>query len=87
VADALDHSIRDAGLRLPVEHPQPLKGAPQRRQDTGAVGADADVCEHRTVYNRIADRKVSRVIALARELLARNAEHVAACRTVDGEPC
>jgi DNA-binding transcriptional ArsR family regulator len=43
--------------------------------------------EHRTVYNRIADRKVSRVIALARELLGRNAEHVAACRTVDGEPC
>jgi DNA-binding transcriptional ArsR family regulator len=43
--------------------------------------------EHRTIYNRIADRKVSRVIALARQLLARNAEHVAACRTVDGEPC
>ena len=43
--------------------------------------------EHRTVYNRIADRKVSRAIALARELLGRTAEHVAACRTVDGEPC
>jgi ArsR family transcriptional regulator, cadmium/lead-responsive transcriptional repressor len=43
--------------------------------------------EHRTVYNRIADRKVSRVIALARELLANNAEHVAACRRGDGEPC
>jgi ArsR family transcriptional regulator, cadmium/lead-responsive transcriptional repressor len=43
--------------------------------------------EHRTVYNRIADRKVSRVIALARELLANNAEHVAACRRIDGEPC
>jgi ArsR family transcriptional regulator, cadmium/lead-responsive transcriptional repressor len=43
--------------------------------------------EHRTIYNRIADPTVSRVIALARELLARNAEHVAACRTVDGEPC
>ena len=43
--------------------------------------------EHRTVYNRIADRKVSRVIALARELLANNAEHVAACRRIDGEAC
>ena len=43
--------------------------------------------EHRTVYNRIAVRKVSGVIDLARELLARNAEHVAACRTVDGKPC
>jgi ArsR family transcriptional regulator, cadmium/lead-responsive transcriptional repressor len=43
--------------------------------------------EHRTVHNRIADRKVSRVIALARELLSRNAEHVAACRRIDGGPC
>jgi DNA-binding transcriptional ArsR family regulator len=43
--------------------------------------------EHRTVYNRIADRKVSRMIELARELLANNAEHVAACRRVDGGPC
>jgi DNA-binding transcriptional ArsR family regulator len=43
--------------------------------------------EHRTVYNRLADRKVSRMIALARDLLAKNAEHVAACRRVDGAPC
>jgi DNA-binding transcriptional ArsR family regulator len=43
--------------------------------------------QHRTVYNRIADRKVSRVIGLARDLLAENAEHVAACRQVDGAPC
>src|SRR3954451_13950631 len=43
--------------------------------------------EHRTIYNRIADRKVSRVIALARELLANNAEHVGACRRIDGEAC
>ena len=43
--------------------------------------------EHRTVYNRIADRKVSRMIVLARELLANNAEHVAACRRIDGGPC
>jgi DNA-binding transcriptional ArsR family regulator len=36
--------------------------------------------EHRTVYNRIADVRVVRVIALARELLAGNEDHVAACR-------
>jgi ArsR family transcriptional regulator, cadmium/lead-responsive transcriptional repressor len=36
--------------------------------------------EHRTVYNRIADERVVRVIALARELLAGNEDHVAACR-------
>ena len=43
--------------------------------------------EHRTVYNRIADPNVSRVIALARDLLARNAEHVAACKRVEEAPC
>ena len=36
--------------------------------------------EHRTVYNRIADPRVSEIIALGRSLLAGNAEHVAACR-------
>jgi ArsR family transcriptional regulator, cadmium/lead-responsive transcriptional repressor len=36
--------------------------------------------EHRTAYNRIADARVIRVIALARQLLAGNEEHVAACR-------
>ena len=39
--------------------------------------------EHRTVFNLIADPKVSRVITLARDLLANNAEHVAACGRVD----
>jgi len=43
--------------------------------------------EHRTVYTRIAHRKVSRVIELAHDLLANNAEHVAACRRVDGGLC
>lgn len=36
--------------------------------------------EHRTAYNRITDQRVVRVIALARELLAGNEDHVAACR-------
>jgi ArsR family transcriptional regulator, cadmium/lead-responsive transcriptional repressor len=36
--------------------------------------------EHRTAYNRIADARVIRVIALARQVLAGNEEHVAACR-------
>jgi DNA-binding transcriptional ArsR family regulator len=36
--------------------------------------------EHRTVYNRVADGRVVRVIELARELLQGNEEHVAACR-------
>lgn len=36
--------------------------------------------EHRSIYNRIADPRVSEVLRLARSLLAGNAEHVAACR-------
>lgn len=40
--------------------------------------------EHRTVYYRLADVRVSTLIALGRALLADNAEHVAACGRVDG---
>lgn len=36
--------------------------------------------EHRTVYNRIADPRVTELIELARRLLLENEEHVAACR-------
>jgi DNA-binding transcriptional ArsR family regulator len=42
--------------------------------------------EHRSVYYRVADQRVAEMIALGRALLADNAEHVAACRTVGG-PC
>ncbi len=40
--------------------------------------------DHRTVYYRLADPRVSEIIALARGLLAGNAEHVATCRRVGG---
>ena len=36
--------------------------------------------EHRTVYNRIADPGVSKMVEHARSLLAGNEEHLAACR-------
>jgi ArsR family transcriptional regulator, cadmium/lead-responsive transcriptional repressor len=36
--------------------------------------------EHRTVYNRIADPRVMRLLELARELVEENDEHVASCR-------
>jgi DNA-binding transcriptional ArsR family regulator len=39
--------------------------------------------EHRTVYNRIADPRVVRLIGLARELLAENEDHVASCRRAE----
>ena len=43
--------------------------------------------EHRTVYYRIADARVSELLSLGSALLGDNAEHVAACRRVDGKGC
>ena len=40
--------------------------------------------EHPLVYYRLADERVARLLELARALLAGNADHVAACRRVDG---
>jgi DNA-binding transcriptional ArsR family regulator len=39
--------------------------------------------EHRTVYNRIADKRVVKMLALAQALLDDNAEHVAACCRIE----
>jgi ArsR family transcriptional regulator, cadmium/lead-responsive transcriptional repressor len=43
--------------------------------------------DHPTVYYRIADERVPQLLALGRALLADNADHVAACRRIDGTPC
>jgi DNA-binding transcriptional ArsR family regulator len=43
--------------------------------------------EHPAVLYRIADDRVSELLALGRALLADNAEHVAACRRVDSPGC
>jgi DNA-binding transcriptional ArsR family regulator len=39
--------------------------------------------EHRTVYNRIADKRVLKMLDLAQALLDDNAEHVAACCRIE----
>jgi DNA-binding transcriptional ArsR family regulator len=39
--------------------------------------------EGRTVYNRIADRRVAEMLELAESLLADNADHVAACCQIE----
>src|SRR6266516_1582899 len=39
--------------------------------------------EHRTVYNRIADKRVGAMLELAASLLQDNAEHVAACCRIE----
>lgn len=41
--------------------------------------------EHRTVYYRVADKRVQKMIDLAQSLLLDNAAHVAACQTIDGK--
>jgi ArsR family transcriptional regulator, cadmium/lead-responsive transcriptional repressor len=43
--------------------------------------------EHPTVLYRIADDRVIELLALARALLAENAERVAACQRVDSRRC
>ena len=43
--------------------------------------------EHPTVYYRVADQRVTQLLELGRALLADNAEHVAACRRIDGAGC
>lgn len=42
--------------------------------------------EHRTVYYRLADERVGALLELGEELLRDNAEHIAACRTLGGDP-
>jgi DNA-binding transcriptional ArsR family regulator len=39
--------------------------------------------EHRTVYYRLADQRTQEMLELAHAMLADNAEHVAACQTLE----
>jgi len=39
--------------------------------------------DHRVVYYRLADERISTIVAIADDLLERNAEHVACCRRID----
>ncbi len=43
--------------------------------------------EHPSVLYRVADERVTEILALGRALLSDNAEHVAACRRVDARGC
>ena len=42
---------------------------------------------HPSVYYRVADERVTQLLALGRALLADNAEHVAACGRIDPKGC
>src|SRR5215213_3569920 len=43
--------------------------------------------EHPAVYYRVGDERVGKLLSLGSALLSDNAEHVAACRRVDGGGC
>ena len=43
--------------------------------------------EHPTIHYRVADERVTQLLALAHALLDDNAEHVAACRRIDARAC
>jgi DNA-binding transcriptional ArsR family regulator len=40
---------------------------------------------HRAIYYRLADDRLREIVGLARQLLAANAEHVAACTRIDSK--
>jgi DNA-binding transcriptional ArsR family regulator len=39
--------------------------------------------EHRTIFYRLADERITEIVTLAKQLLSENAEHVAACARID----
>jgi DNA-binding transcriptional ArsR family regulator len=41
--------------------------------------------EHRTIHYRLADERVGEIVALGRQLLSENADHVAACTRIDAK--
>jgi DNA-binding transcriptional ArsR family regulator len=43
--------------------------------------------DHRRVYYRLGDSRVVELLELGGALLTDNADHVAACGTIDGAPC
>lgn len=41
--------------------------------------------QHRTIWYRVADERIERILKLGRELLEENEDHIRACRRVDGK--
>jgi len=86
ILDALKEGERSVGELVD------LIGAPQPKVSShlaclrwcGFVDMRRDF---RTVYYRIADKRVLKMLELAHALLADNADHVAACRRIDGARC
>ena len=75
-----EHSVGELVARLGASQPKVSNHLACLRW----CGFVASRREHRTVYYRVADERVSALIELGRALLFSNAEHVAACGRIDG---
>jgi DNA-binding transcriptional ArsR family regulator len=82
ILDALREGERSVGeLATLIDAPQPkVSNHLACLRWCGFVETRRD---HRTIHYRVADERVLRMLELARGLLDDNAEHVAACQTID----
>jgi ArsR family transcriptional regulator, cadmium/lead-responsive transcriptional repressor len=83
IADTDEMSVGELVERLGVPQPQVSKHLGCLRW----CGFVLTRREHRTVYYRLADQRVTELLGIGRALLADNAEHVAACGVIAEAPC
>lgn len=74
-----EHSVGELAQRLAVPQPKVSNHLACLRW----CGFVTSRREHRTVFYRVADERVTAILELARSLLADNADRVAACRRID----
>ncbi|MGI8558920.1 MAG: ArsR/SmtB family transcription factor [Solirubrobacteraceae bacterium] len=74
-----EHSVGDLVRRLAVPQPNVSNHLACLRW----CGFVTSRREHRTVFYRLADERVTSILELAGSLLADNVDHVAACQRID----
>ncbi len=74
-----EHSVGELARRLAVPQPNVSNHLACLRW----CGFVTSRREHRTVFYRVADERVTAILELAGSLLADNVDHVAACRRID----
>jgi len=74
-----EHSVGELAKRLAVAQPKVSNHLACLRW----CGFVASRREHRTVFYRVADERVTAILELAGSLHADNVDHVAACRRID----
>lgn len=74
-----EHSVGELARRLAMPQPKVSNHLACLRW----CGFVTSRREHRTVFYRVADERVSTILELASALLTDNADHVATCRRID----